>query len=121
MVLVSVIIPCFNVADDVEKTLHSITAQTYEELEIILVDDGSEYRLEEILSEQVKQDKRFNILRHDKNQGLSNSRNTGLKNAKGEYVLFWDADDILDDKAIETLVELAEENNSDLVLSLIHI
>lgn len=115
MSLVSIIIPCFNAENYIEKTLHSIIAQTYQNLEIILIDDGSSEPLAEHLAEPYKLDERIRIITHKENQGLSNTRNTGLKNAKGEYVFFWDADDVLDYKTIETLLALAQENNSDLV------
>lgn len=68
--MVSVIIPCFNAGKYIEKTLLSITEQTYQNLEIILVDDGNENPLLKSLPEKFKQDKRLVIVRHDKNRGF---------------------------------------------------
>lgn len=115
MVLVSVIIPCFNVNSHIEQSLRSVIQQTYNKLEIILVDDGSKEPLEQILPEQLKLDERIKIVTHDENSGLSNARNTGLETSRGEYVLFWDADDILGKNTIETLIKLAAKNNSEMV------
>ena len=115
MILVSVIIPCFNATNYIEKSLRSITEQTYNKLEIILVDDGSKEPLELVLPEQFKLDDRIKIVTHDENSGLSNARNTGHETSQGDYVLFWDADDILGKNTIETLVRLATSNNSELV------
>jgi len=115
MSLVSIIVPCFNVADHIHRTLGSLTGQSYTKLEIILVDDGNAVSLEDLIADQIATDKRIKIVRHAKNLGLSNSRNTGLKQAKGEYILFWDADDYLNPDTVKTLLELAEKNNSEIV------
>ena len=115
MALVSIIVPCFNVADHIHTTLGSLTGQSYSNLEIILVDDGNAIPLKNLIGDELEKDDRINVIRHTENRGLSNSRNTGLMQSKGDYVLFWDADDYLYTDTIKTLLELAEENNSEIV------
>lgn len=90
--IVSVIIPCYNTADFVAETILSVVKQSYEELEIIVVDDGStDSSKAEINS--VK-DSRLRYV-YQENQGLSSARNTGIKNASGDFIMFLDADDVL--------------------------
>ncbi len=115
MPLVSIVVPCFAVEGHIEKTLASLTSQTYSNLEIILVDDGNEKALNHIIAENLKQDNRLKVIRHKTNQGLSSARNTGLKNATGEYVLFWDADDHLYSDTVETLIAKAIKNAAQVV------
>ena len=115
MPLVSIIVPCYKAEDHLEKTLNSLCAQSYVNIEIILVDDGNETELETLLPENLKHNKRIRIIRHEKNCGLSSSRNTGLEYSKGEFVLFWDADDILAENTIEIFVNLAIKNASEIV------
>lgn len=90
--LISVIIPAYNVEKYIEKCLNSIIYQTYQNLEIIIVDDGSTDRTPEIIRQATADDKRCVYIRQD-NAGLSAARNTGLRYAHGEYVTFVDSDD----------------------------
>lgn len=104
--LVSVIVPVYNVEKYVHECVGSIVAQTYSNLEIILVDDGSPDSCPQICDSLAESDARIKVI-HKKNGGLGFARNSGLDIATGEYVVFVDSDDYLADVAIETLVRHA--------------
>lgn len=114
MSFVSIIVPCYKLGQSFEQTLGSLTSQTHQAIEIILVDDGDTPPLDVSLTSHLLKDKRIRIIRHEENLGLSNARNTGLRHAIGEHVLFWDADDILHANTIEVLLALALKNKSDI-------
>lgn len=105
--LVSIIIATYNRVDAVSKSVESVLNQSYKELEIIVVDDGSSDNTAKILKEKFGEKIVLNIL--EKNQGATFARNTGLKMAKGEYSIVWDSDDVLYPNAIEVLIEKAKE------------
>ncbi|MCX7549976.1 glycosyltransferase family 2 protein [Xanthomarina sp. F2636L] len=107
--LVSIIAPCYNVEKFIDNALQSIFLQTYTNWECILVDDGSKDNTSGEIDIWVKKDSRFKYI-HQENQGVSGARNTGLKNATGEYILFFDPDDLLDITAIDELIKLTSEN-----------
>lgn len=111
--LVSIIVPIYNVEKYIKECIDSIINQTYKNLEIILVDDGSPDICPKICDEYSKKDKRIKVI-HKENGGLSSARNAGLDVAKGEYVSFIDSDDVVDEKFIETLYNLCIENNCDI-------
>ncbi|MFD2727408.1 glycosyltransferase family 2 protein [Hyunsoonleella rubra] len=92
--LVSIIVPCYNHAHLLGETLESVLNQEYINWECIIVNDGSPDNTEEIAKEWCKKDTRFKYI-SQKNGGLSNARNTGVKRSKGEYILPLDADDLL--------------------------
>lgn len=102
--LISVIVPIYNVENYLCQCLDSILQQSYKNLEIILVDDGSTDRSGEICDAYGKKDKRIRII-HKMNGGLSDARNTGLASAMGEYIAFVDSDDYIADTLYETLLE----------------
>ena len=112
--LISVIIPVYNVEKYLRECIDSVLNQSYQNLEIILVDDGSTDSSGEICDEYEKQDIRIRVI-HQKNQGLSGARNTGFQNANGEYVYFLDSDDWIVPEAIKCLVKRAEEESADVV------
>ena len=112
--LVSVIIPVYNVEKYLRECVDSVIGQTYKNLEIILVNDGSTDSSGKICDEYVDKDERVTVI-HKKNEGPSKTRNAGLKNASGEYIYFLDSDDYIVDNAIENLVMTAESNQADLV------
>lgn len=101
--LVSIIIPVYNVASCLPVCLDSLIAQTYTNLEIICVDDGSPDECPGILDEYANKDSRIKVV-HQKNAGLSAARNRGLDEATGEYVAFVDSDDWLDPNYIKILM-----------------
>jgi len=90
---VSVIIPTYNRAELLPRAIKSVLEQTYQDFEIIVVDDGSTDNTEEVIKEFQEQDKRIKYIKHDKNKGGSAARNTGIKAARGEYIAFQDSDD----------------------------
>lgn len=114
MVLVSVIIPVYNVQDYLEKCVESITTQTYKELEIILVDDGSTDCSKEMCDKFAQKDPRIRVI-HKDNGGLSDARNTGARQAEGKYLFFLDSDDYADCLLVEKAVTAAEKFRSDIV------
>ena len=114
MVKISVIVPVYNVEKYLSECLNSILAQTFNDFEVICVNDGSTDRSSEILLQYAKKDKRIKVITQ-KNQGLSMARNNGLKEAGGEYVYFVDSDDAIHPKCLETAYTLAEKQQADLV------
>lgn len=113
--LVSIIIPVYNVEDYLEECLHSVVNQTFLNMEIILVNDGSTDRSPEIMKTFAAQDDRIKIITQS-NSGVSAARNRGLRAASGEYILFIDSDDTILPDSVETLYHKARETESDLVL-----
>lgn len=101
--LVSIIVPIYKVEPYLRRCLDSIVNQTYTNLEIILVDDGSPDGCPQICDEYVAKDKRIIVI-HKENGGLSDARNAGLDICKGEYISFVDSDDILDLNAVEYML-----------------
>lgn len=113
--LVSVIVPIYKVEKYLRQCVGSITDQTYRELEIILVDDGSPDNCGAICDEYAGQDERIRVI-HQKNGGLSAARNAGLDIAKGDYIFFVDSDDWIASDTIQKMLAKYEETNADLVL-----
>ena len=112
--LISIIVPVYNVEKYLEKCLNSLVNQTYKNLEIICVNDGSPDGSLKILEEFSKRDTRVKIVSQE-NQGLSGARNTGLKHVKGEYVAFLDSDDWIDENAFESALNYSISHNADIV------
>lgn len=100
--LISVIVPVYNVEKYLRQCLDSILAQTYKELEVVMVDDGSTDSCGDICEEYAAKHENFKVI-HKENAGLGFARNTGLEHITGEYVVFVDSDDYLDPTLIETL------------------
>lgn len=105
--MVSVIIPVWNVEQFLDACLESVALQTYNNIEVIMVDDGSTDRSTEICRSWEKKDGRFILIRKD-NEGPSIARNVGFDNAKGDYIAFVDGDDIIHVEYIETLVGIVK-------------
>lgn len=112
--LVSVIVPIYNVEDYLDRCIDSIVNQTYKNLEILLIDDGSPDNCPEMCDEWAKSDGRIRVI-HKENAGLGFARNTGIENASGKYIFFFDSDDYVDKETIEKCILNAEQNNSDMV------
>ena len=112
---ISVVIPVYNVEDYLEECLNSICSQSFKDIEIICVDDGSTDGSSDILKEYASRDKRIKVISQD-NQGLGASRNNGLDIAEGKYVYFIDGDDYIDSDALEKLHGNAVANGSDMVI-----
>ena len=106
---VSIIVPVYNDEKNIRSCLNSIIAQTYRNLEIILVDDASKDASLEICQEYAAVDDRFKVLHNNRNCGLSESREIGFQHATGEWICFVDHDDCMRPQAIEWLVGVADE------------
>lgn len=109
---VSVIVPVYNKEKELERCLLSIVTQTYKDLEIIVVDDGSTDGSYDVYTEFANKDKRIKIIRK-RNEGVDCARHDGIKRASGDYVTFVDSDDYLHNKAIELLITALKINNAD--------
>jgi len=109
--LVSIIIPIYKAEKYIEKCVSCVTNQSYDNLEIILVDDGSPDRSGEICDELAKGDARIKVI-HKENGGAATARNAGLDIMSGEYVAFVDADDYMEPNYIETLYHTLESNHA---------
>lgn len=112
--LLSVIIPVYNVEQYLSRCVDSILAQTYQKLEVILVDDGAQDASGHICDEYAAKDSRVRVI-HKKNGGLSSARNAGIDAAKGEYLAFVDSDDWIEPDAYEHMLSLMENYDAKLV------
>ena len=108
--LISIIVPVYNVEDYLEDCVHSLELQTYKNIEIILVDDGSPDRSGKICDKLALKDARIKVI-HKKNGGLSDARNEGLEHSNGEYIAFVDSDDIVEPNFIKVLYSLITQGN----------
>ena len=111
--LISVVVPVYKVEDFLDRCVESVVRQSYEKLEIILVDDGSPDRCGALCDAWAQKDARIRVL-HQKNAGLGAARNRGTELATGEYVSFVDSDDYLAPDAIELLLRLLREQDADI-------
>lgn len=112
--LISVIIPVYNVEKYLYECVDSVINQTYKNLEIILVDDGSTDSSGKICDEYLDKDERITVV-HQKNGGLSQARNRGLEESNGKYIYFLDSDDYIAENTFEILFGIAEKDSSDIV------
>lgn len=108
--LISVIVPVYNVSEYLPRCLDSIINQTYRNLEIILVDDGSTDNSGQICDEYAKKDNRIIVI-HKENGGVSSARNQGIDKATGEYIGFVDSDDVVEENMYSILIDNAENKN----------
>lgn len=112
--LISVIIPVFNVKDYLTECLESVVNQTYKNLEIIIVDDGSTDGSSEICDNYAKIDNRIRVFHQEKNYGQSVARNKGIDNSKGSIITFIDSDDYIHKQMIEVLYKNLTQYNADI-------
>lgn len=113
--LVSVIVPVYGVEKYLETCVQSILTQTYENIEVILVDDGSLDSSGQLCDELAKSDIRIKAV-HKKNEGLNMARKTGFEHSKGEWILFIDSDDAVHPQAVEILLAACSENLTDIAI-----
>jgi len=113
--LVSVIIPVYNVEKYLDKCIDSVVCQTYKNLEIILVDDGSPDNCPKMCDDWAKKDKRIKVI-HKKNGGQGSARNMALEIITGDYVCFIDSDDWLELDYVEVMLEACINNNADIAI-----
>ncbi len=114
-ILVSVIIPIYNVEKYLNQCIESVVNQTYANLEILLIDDGSPDRCPQICDDWGQKDGRVQVI-HKENTGLGMARNTGIEIATGKYICFFDSDDYVAENTIEHAVALAEKESADVVV-----
>ena len=114
--MISVIIPCYNAADTIVRTLESVEEQTFKDYEVVLIDDGSLDNTKNIVTNYIKEKDNYVFLKQE-NKGVSTARNYGLNNAKGKYIAFLDADDVYHPLFLETLFNEIEKNRTDLACS----
>lgn len=112
---VSIIIPVYNTEKYLRELLESVRNQTFRDFEAIIVNDGSTDGSQSVIDYYCSLDERFSFLLQ-KNSGVSAARNAGLDKARGEYVTFYDSDDVVPENALEDLHRIAKEHNSDLVV-----
>ena len=112
--VISVVVPVYNVEPYLIECLESIINQTYRDLEIILIDDGSTDKSGDICEEYAKKDDRIIVI-HQSNQGSASAKNAGLRKASGEYLAFVDSDDFLQEDAYEFMVRQLEEYHADII------
>ncbi len=111
--LVSVIIPVYKVEQYLERCVRSVTSQTYDNLEILLIDDGSPDRCGEMCDSFAAEDRRIRVI-HQKNGGLSAARNTGIDASSGQWLFFIDSDDFIHRDCIGKLLAAAETSGADI-------
>ena len=116
MSLVSIIVPIYNVEQYLRKCIDSIINQTYKNLEILLVDDGSPDNCGQICDEYAKKDDRVKVI-HKENGGLSSARNCGIEHATGKYIAFVDGDDFVSKNYISNLFTIIKKYNADISLT----
>ena len=112
--MISVIVPVYNVEDYLNRCIDSILAQTFENFELVLIDDGSTDRTGAICDSYQEQDKRVVVI-HQENQGVSAARNTGVKVARGEYITFIDGDDWISKVSLERMYAACERHQAQLI------
>lgn len=113
--LVTVVLPIYNVEKYLDECIGSIVGQTYSDLEIILIDDGSTDSSPRICDDWAERDSRIRVV-HKENQGQGIARNVGIEMSNGEYICFFDSDDYIELSAIEKLYALASNEKSDIVV-----
>lgn len=113
--LISVVVPIYKVEDYIKRSIESIINQTYKNLEIILVDDGSPDNCPYICEKYAKIDSRIKVF-HKVNGGLSDARNFGILKSNGSYIIFIDSDDFIEKDMIQKLYNSIKENNSDIAI-----
>ena len=113
--MVSIIIPCYNAEKTIKRWLESVIIQTYKNIEIVIINDGSIDKTDSIIKKYIN-DNRIKYYNRS-NHGIGKTRNFGIKEATGEYITFLDSDDYLPNDAIDNLYKLAQKNKLDLVVS----
>ena len=111
---VSVIVPIYNSEKTINRCVESIINQTYKDIEILLINDGSIDNTLNILNDYANKDKRIVVI-NKKNEGVSKTKNLGIKKAKSEFIMFVDSDDYIDKEAIKKLVLLQKKDNLDII------
>lgn len=113
--MISIVVPVYNVKKEVGRCIDSLLQQTYKDIEVIIIDDGSDASTAKMLDEQAMKDSRIRLF-HCKNQGAAKARLAGVEFSRGEYIMFCDADDYYDVDACQTLVLALEKHDVDIAI-----
>ena len=111
---ISIIIPVYNGEEFLKRCLDSIIVQTYQNWELIIVNDGSTDKTKDIIEEYIEKDKRIVVINKD-NSGVSDSRNIGIDYSTGDYITFVDADDFLEKNMLLSIIELLNKEKYDVI------
>ena len=112
--LVTVVLPIYNVEKYLDRCINSVVNQTYSNIEILLIDDGSTDGCPKKCDDWAAQDSRIHVI-HKENQGLGMARNTGIENSSGEFICFFDSDDFIAPDTVEKAYKRAVEEDADIV------
>ena len=115
MCKVSIVVPIYNSEKELPRCIDSILNQTFSDFELILINDGSKDGSLNILKEYEQKDKRVTVIDNE-NNGVSETRNIGIRRSSGDYIAFVDSDDYIESDMVEALVESVEQQNADLVI-----
>jgi glycosyltransferase involved in cell wall biosynthesis len=110
MPVASIIMPCYNAARFVQDSVDGILRQSFQDFELIIVDDASKDNSPDVLRNLAGRDARIRLITHDKNRGASSSRNDGIRAARGDYIAFCDADDLWEPGKLKSQIELLSGN-----------
>ena len=108
--LVSIVVPVYNCEKFIRQTINTVKKQTYNNWELLLVNDCSTDRSKEIIIKELKDDDRIKLLELEKNSGAAIARNKGIENARGKYIAFLDADDLWNEEKIEKQIRFMKDN-----------
>lgn len=114
--MISIIIPIYNAAQSLKKCVKSVLSQTFKDIEVLLINDGSTDNSLAICREYEKKDSRVVVINKEKNEGVDKARLTALEKVRGEFLIFVDADDWLEKDAIKTLYDLSQQTGADAVI-----
>ena len=115
MPLISVIIPAFNAERYLEESIHSVLAQSFANLEVVVINDDSTDQTHKILEDLSRKDDRITVIDNDQNRGVAVSRNVGIVAASGDWVALLDADDWWDQHRLTMMLEVADKHSADIV------
>ncbi|EKD94315.1 MAG: Capsular polysaccharide biosynthesis protein [uncultured bacterium] len=113
--LISIIVPVFNSENYLHRCIKSLINQSYKNIEITLIDDGSTDKSGKICDEYAYRNKRITTI-HQKNSGPASARNTGIKNSKGEFIFFIDADDFIENEALNLLIKSFNQHKAEIII-----
>lgn len=113
---ISVVMPVYNVEKHLRKAVESVLKQSYQDFEIILVDDCSPDGCPQLCEQIATEDSRIKVIHHEQNQGLSKARNTGMEKASGKYIWFMDSDDYVENGLFDAVKESLDENPAEIVV-----
>ena len=108
---ISIVTPSYNASSFIKETIHSVQSQTYNNWEMIIVDDVSKDNTRELIKEEIETDNRIRLIELTENSGAAIARNTGINNAKGKYVAFLDSDDLWLPEKLEKQLEFMQNND----------